>query len=138
MAPRVVVWGTAAAMTTTVPGSPSGRPGAPAFSSFPPVPIRREPVIHVRAAVGTVRPRMPTTRVRASRVVTPTGIVGPAEVVVDDGRILAIDAVATAPDRTLVPGFVDLQVNGIDDVDVARADGEDWERLDGLLLAQGT
>jgi N-acetylglucosamine-6-phosphate deacetylase len=40
-------------------------------------------------------------------------------------------------DRVLVPGFVDLQVNGIDDVDVASAEGEDWERLDQLLLAQG-
>jgi N-acetylglucosamine-6-phosphate deacetylase len=41
------------------------------------------------------------------------------------------------PDRVLAPGFVDLQVNGIDDVDVARADGPDWDRLDQLLLAQG-
>ncbi len=43
---------------------------------------------------------------------------------------------ATAPPRvtptfgTVVPGFVDLQVNGVDDVDVATADGADWDRLD--------
>ncbi|MCB1004847.1 MAG: hypothetical protein KDB35_11755, partial [Acidimicrobiales bacterium] len=37
----------------------------------------------------------------------------------------------------LVPGLVDLQVNGHDDVDVATADGSDWERLDRLLVAQG-
>jgi N-acetylglucosamine-6-phosphate deacetylase len=33
--------------------------------------------------------------------------------------------------------LVDLQVNGIDDVDCATADGADWERLDRLLLAHG-
>ena len=37
----------------------------------------------------------------------------------------------------LLPGFVDLQVNGIDDTDVATADGDDWTRLDGLLVQQG-
>jgi N-acetylglucosamine-6-phosphate deacetylase len=37
----------------------------------------------------------------------------------------------------LAPGFVDLQVNGIDEVDVACADGADWNRLDSLLVAQG-
>ena len=41
------------------------------------------------------------------------------------------------PDRVLAPGFIDIQVNGIDDVDCATADGTDWERLDALLLAQG-
>jgi N-acetylglucosamine-6-phosphate deacetylase len=43
----------------------------------------------------------------------------------------------TVADRVLAPGLVDLQVNGIDDVDVATAEGADWERLDGLLAAQG-
>ena len=39
---------------------------------------------------------------------------------------------------TLVPGFVDVQVNGIDDIDVAAADdGDDWRRLGELLLDQG-
>jgi N-acetylglucosamine-6-phosphate deacetylase len=37
----------------------------------------------------------------------------------------------------IAPGFVDLQVNGIDDVDVATADGADWDRLGTLLVAQG-
>jgi N-acetylglucosamine-6-phosphate deacetylase len=46
---------------------------------------------------------------------------------------------ADSPDLTgtLVPGFVDLQVNGIGAVDVARADGADWDVLDQALLAQG-
>jgi N-acetylglucosamine-6-phosphate deacetylase len=38
---------------------------------------------------------------------------------------------------TLVPGFVDLQVNGVGTIDVAQADGADWARLDDALLAQG-
>ncbi|CAN5509339.1 N-acetylglucosamine-6-phosphate deacetylase [soil metagenome] len=42
------------------------------------------------------------------------------------------------PDRVLAPGFIDLQVNGIDDVDVASADAPGWDRLDTLLAAQGT
>ena len=37
----------------------------------------------------------------------------------------------------LTAGFVDVQVNGIDDIDVATATGTDWDRLDRLLLAQG-
>ena len=58
---------------------------------------------------------------------------------VHQGVITAIepcDTTATAVD-VLAPGFVDLQVNGVDDVDVASARGADWDRLDALLLAQG-
>lgn len=36
-----------------------------------------------------------------------------------------------------MPGFVDLQVNGIGTVDVATARDGDWDRLDAALLAQG-
>jgi N-acetylglucosamine-6-phosphate deacetylase len=72
---------------------------------------------------------------------TPTGIVGPAEVVTDAaGLIVAIEPIAAArsvPEITLMPGFVDLQVNGIDDVDVSAASGTDWRRLGELLLDQG-
>lgn len=43
-----------------------------------------------------------------------------------------------APEFEIVaPGFVDLQVNGHDDVDVATADDASWARLGGLLTAQG-
>lgn len=37
----------------------------------------------------------------------------------------------------VAPGFVDLQVNGHDDVDVATADAAGWRRLGELLTAQG-
>ncbi|MDO8362401.1 MAG: amidohydrolase family protein [Actinomycetota bacterium] len=83
------------------------------------------------------------TSLVASRVLTPAGWTGPARVQIEDGVIAAVQPYephSTAPDACdglLVPGFVDLQVNGIDDTDVASAAGDDWERLDQLLLAQG-
>lgn len=65
---------------------------------------------------------------------------GPATVVIDAGEIRAVTpadgSVAVEP-WTLVPGFVDLQVNGIGDIDVATADGPDWDRLDTHLLDAG-
>lgn len=74
----------------------------------------------------------------AAKVLTARGWIGPARVHVDRGVITAVERLATvATDRWLVPGFVDLQVNGIDDIDVSSADGNDWQQLDRLLLAQG-
>jgi N-acetylglucosamine-6-phosphate deacetylase len=73
-------------------------------------------------------------RLAAARVL---GFDGPAEVTVDDGIIAAIEPCSTAPDRTLSPGFVDLQVNGVDDLDVAAARGDDWDRYDELLFPTG-
>jgi N-acetylglucosamine-6-phosphate deacetylase len=67
---------------------------------------------------------------------------GPVEVVIDDatGTISAIrphEGAGATPDVTLVPGFIDVQVNGIDDIDVATAAGDDWQRLGEMLLDQG-
>ena len=75
--------------------------------------------------------------VSATFVLTPSGLVGPARVSFDDGIITDVEPIERAPDRVLAPGFVDVQVNGIDDIDVAAADGADWDRMDALLLAQG-
>lgn len=78
------------------------------------------------------------TTIDAARVLTPSGWLGPSRVHVSGGVITELEPVdAVATDRILSPGFVDLQVNGIDDVDVASADDADWDRLDALLLAQG-
>lgn len=55
----------------------------------------------------------------------------------EEGRIAAVDPVDDGPPGYIVPGFIDLQVNGHDDVDVAEARDGDWDRLDGLLVAQG-
>jgi N-acetylglucosamine-6-phosphate deacetylase len=79
---------------------------------------------------------MPT--VDAADVLTSAGWVGPTRVHLGDGVITALEPLATTQaTRRIVPGFVDLQVNGIADVDVAHADGDDWARLDALLVAQG-
>ena len=60
---------------------------------------------------------------------------------VDDGIITAVEPTSPGDGaravHSLVPGFVDLQVNGIDTVDVTSARDDDWETLDRLLLAQG-
>lgn len=79
------------------------------------------------------------TVLAASQVVTPRGVLAPGLVEVDDGRITTVaPTTGPVPDRVLVPGFVDLQVNGVADVDVAGAEGAAWDRLDALLAAQGT
>ncbi|MFM2071323.1 MAG: hypothetical protein RLZZ623_1586 [Actinomycetota bacterium] len=77
-------------------------------------------------------------RISADRVCTPDGVARNATVVVADHQIVAIEpAIGPVPERLLVPGFVDLQVNGIDDIDCATADGDDWNVLDQRLLQQG-
>lgn len=77
--------------------------------------------------------------VRAHRVVLVDRVVDDAEVVVDErGAVAEIRSATGPPDHhCLVPGLVDLQVNGHDDIDVAGADGADWDRLGQLLLDQG-
>lgn len=80
-----------------------------------------------------------TTTLTASRVVTPGGILSPGAIEIDDGVIADVGpTTGTAPDRTLVPGFVDLQVNGVGDVDVRTADGGEWVELARLLARGGT
>jgi len=77
-------------------------------------------------------------RLPASQVVLPTGIVGPAVVTVDGSRIAGVELTSEpVPDRTLAPGFIDLQVNGIGSVDVASAQGSDWDVLDRDLVGHG-
>ncbi|MEY2472783.1 MAG: N-acetylgalactosamine-6-phosphate deacetylase [Actinomycetota bacterium] len=78
------------------------------------------------------------TTLAASVVVTPDALLTPGEVTVDDGAIVDVRPhTGSAPERILCPGFVDVQVNGHDDVDVATADGGDWDRIDAILFAQG-
>ncbi|HXH59255.1 N-acetylglucosamine-6-phosphate deacetylase [Iamia sp.] len=79
------------------------------------------------------------TVLAGSRVVTPMGVLSPGLVEMDGGRVTSVvPTTGLVPDRILAPGLIDLQVNGIDDVDVATADAAGWERLDHLLAAQGT
>jgi N-acetylglucosamine-6-phosphate deacetylase len=74
---------------------------------------------------------------RAAAAVLPQGLVGPTELELAGDRIVAVRPLADGPGLTgtLVPGFVDLQVNGIGERDVATT--EDWTGLDDALLAQG-
>jgi N-acetylglucosamine-6-phosphate deacetylase len=76
--------------------------------------------------------------VAASSIITGDAVLGPSVVSCDQGVIVAIEpATSPTPPRTLIPGCVDLQVNGIDEFDCARATDGDWDALDGLLLRQG-
>src|SRR5688500_13772255 len=82
------------------------------------------------------------TRLAASRVVTPGGTLEPGTVTIEGDRIVAVEAGRRSPaseelDGTLVPGFVDLQVNGLGRVDVAAADASTWAALDRRLVESG-
>lgn len=77
----------------------------------------------------------------ASRLLGPDGWTGPCRVRLEAGIVRSVEPLRSvtgaACSRTLVPAFVDLQVNGIGEIDVASAEGGDWELLDRLLLEQG-
>ena len=82
--------------------------------------------------------------VAAVGIVSGEGVSAPSVVELDGDAIAAVRPLdpAAVPagdvaDVLVAPGFVDLQVNGIDDIDVATAAGDAWNDLDRLLLAQG-
>lgn len=76
--------------------------------------------------------------ITARRALGPLGWLDGARIEVDHGIITAVEAHHGGFDvPTLAPGFVDLQVNGIDDVDCSTARDMKWARLDELLVAQG-
>jgi N-acetylglucosamine-6-phosphate deacetylase len=86
--------------------------------------------------------------IAASRVVTCAGepaVLAPGYVVVDGGIIVEVGAglpPAALDDDvrtgTLVPGFVDLQVNGYFGEDLSAAEADGWEKIAGGLPALGT
>ena len=65
---------------------------------------------------------------------------GPSRIVVaDDGHVESVVEHVGASDFPLIsPGFVDVQMNGFDDVHVANATTEDLLRLDQELFVRGT
>jgi N-acetylglucosamine-6-phosphate deacetylase len=76
--------------------------------------------------------------IRAATVLTPDGPRSSVEVRIADGRISAIVAVSgPVPPVVVAPGFVDLQVNGVEDVDCASATGDDWARAGAHLAPTG-
>ncbi|MFZ9426999.1 MAG: N-acetylglucosamine-6-phosphate deacetylase [Ilumatobacteraceae bacterium] len=82
-------------------------------------------------------------RLECARTLLPDGNVGPACVEVDGGIITSVESLTSVADngRILAPAFVDLQVNGVDDVDVWRTardqDRAAWDRIGSLLIEQG-
>jgi N-acetylglucosamine-6-phosphate deacetylase len=83
------------------------------------------------------------TSVLTTAALCPPGPPRPGWVAIDDGVIVEVasgDPPAAAVDlgaALLAPGFVDIQVNGVGDVDFGSADGEDWRRAGRAQLAEG-
>jgi N-acetylglucosamine-6-phosphate deacetylase len=90
--------------------------------------------------MDTIRPHLIT----AGRVVTPSSDLVPGTVEVVDGRIASIrtgastGADVSAPDGILVPGFIDLQINGAGGVDFLTAKTDvDLLRVGRYLASTG-
>lgn len=76
--------------------------------------------------------------IRAATALTSEGPRSSVEIRFADGRISAIiPASGPVPDVVVAPGFVDLQVNGVEDVDCGSATGDDWIRAGAHLAATG-
>ncbi len=83
--------------------------------------------------------------ISARQVLLTDGQFHAARIEISQGRIRSISALgrgeSPTTDLILAPGFVDLQVNGIDDVDVwstaLAGNTVAWERINNLLLDQG-
>jgi N-acetylglucosamine-6-phosphate deacetylase len=59
------------------------------------------------------------------------------DVVVDDGRVVAVGLSSRRSGRIAVPGFVDIQVNGYGGVDFLGASSSDYAVVGEALLADG-
>ncbi|GAC1534230.1 MAG: N-acetylglucosamine-6-phosphate deacetylase [Acidimicrobiales bacterium] len=80
-----------------------------------------------------------TLRIDAARVLRPDGSLTPGTVVIDGERIAAVEELAgPAPDRTIAPGLIDIQVNGFAGIDVAEGSAADLAHLGDLLAMRGT
>jgi N-acetylglucosamine-6-phosphate deacetylase len=82
--------------------------------------------------------------VAAGRVLTPFEEFTPGYVVVEEGRVAEVGRGIPPrpdqhyPDGVLVPGFVDLQVNGAGGVDFLRCDADSLPRAQRYLASTGT
>src|SRR3972149_2253500 len=80
----------------------------------------------------------------AGRIVTPADVLAPGHVAIAGDRLegvgagIPVDADRVYPEGTLVPGFVDLQVNGGAGVDLLDCDEGGVERISRYLAATGT
>ena len=86
------------------------------------------------------------TTVLAARAMCPPGPPAPGWLAIEDGIVVELGPGAARPgpgvidlgDALLAPGFLDLQVNGIGDVDFATTDADGWGRADRALLDAAT
>ena len=79
-------------------------------------------------------------RLLAARVVVPGSVLAPGFVDIDEsnGTIAAVGRHdGPAPDRTLTPGFIDIQCNGMGELYCGTADGDEWSTLGRAALAGG-
>lgn len=80
-------------------------------------------------------------RVTGARVLRPDGSLRAGTVTLDGPVVAAVEdppAGEPVPDLTVAPGLVDLQVNGLDDLDVWTSDPAALDRLGARLAAAGT
>ncbi len=76
--------------------------------------------------------------IRVAQIALPSGISGPHAITCEEGLIASITPISSNYDDVLLsPGFIDLQVNGIGEIDVSCAHDNDWQILDQGLLQQG-
>lgn len=93
---------------------------------------------------------MAQTSVRARCVLPPSGsscsaLIRPVDIAIENGLIVAINELSASSDCDVpwlvAPGFIDLQINGIDADDLWRIaltnDVAGWRRLESALIDQG-
>ncbi|MGH8986595.1 MAG: N-acetylglucosamine-6-phosphate deacetylase [Acidimicrobiia bacterium] len=86
------------------------------------------------------------TTVLTAGAVCPPGPPAPGWVAIEGGLVVEVGAGAARPgpgvvdlgDVVLAPGFLDLQVNGLGNVDFATADADNWAHADRALVETGT
>ena len=78
------------------------------------------------------------TAISAARVLTAEGWRERAEVELADGRIDHVSPTSRPADIAyLAPGFIDIQVNGFDDIDLATSPTDTWPKLASGLMGCG-
>ncbi|MHB8465680.1 MAG: N-acetylglucosamine-6-phosphate deacetylase [Acidimicrobiales bacterium] len=81
------------------------------------------------------------TRLTAAQVLRPDGTLRPGTLIIDGERIAAVEELGpheAAPERTLSPGLVDLQINGLGTLSVAGGTAADLYDLGTTLARRGT
>jgi len=80
-----------------------------------------------------------TDAITAARFFDGNRMHGPSVITVSDGVVKGVAPFEGRPDHYLLaPGFVDLQMNGFDDVDCADSSTDNLRKLDGRLAEVGT